>query len=216
MIGTCAVMMVGTDVVNDSWYVWRWLARWCQWWIGTCEWVIGLMWCGLECWLGGRLFVCSVSTIMMVWCGGINDWLFLVRNDDWLIVILLWWMVSWRHYYLLLPSAAEASWWWRPIMLCVFSEAFLVLGRVRPQGGRAPFRFVDLTSLRWSLFEILGVPTFWIRLIVYKCVFASSTAGRTSCDYTFWFFVRNNGTSRFSLKRAFDWLSYRQIWLFES
>ncbi len=36
----------------------------------------------------------------------------------------------------------------------VFSEAFLFLGRVRPQGGRAPFRSVDLTALRWSLFWI--------------------------------------------------------------
>ena len=35
----------------------------------------------------------------------------------------------------------------RPIMLCVFSEAFLVLGRVRPQGGRAPIIVIALIKV---------------------------------------------------------------------
>ena len=29
-----------------------------------------------------------------------------------------------------------------------------------------------------------------------------------------WYFVRNNGTNRFSFKRAFQWWFIRQIWLF--
>ena len=130
MIGTCAVMMVGTDVVNDSWYVWRWLARWCQWWIGTCEWVIG--------------------------------WYSVVWNVDWEWDCLVvcseeWWLVD---CYIIVMDGIVTTWWWcycraqpRPVdgryslKGSVFSEAFLVLGRVRPQGGRAPIIVIALIKV---------------------------------------------------------------------
>jgi len=55
----------------------------------------------------------------------------------------------------------------------VFSEAFLVgVDAIVPT-------VIDLTALRWALFEILDVPTHHVTSCFKWSIFASSTAGRT-------------------------------------
>ena len=52
---------------------------------------------------------------------------------------------------------------------------------------------MDLTALRWALFEILGAPDCHFIASFKLTVFASSTAGRTKLRLSF---VDDNGTNR--------------------
>jgi len=131
----------------------------CGWWrscgcivvLWLYQWLVGTLWLG--CWLG-----CWLGLVIgwLVRVGNVNEGSEVNRWGSTVVIVIMMMM--------LLPSAAEASWWWRLIKRSVFSEAFLFLGRVRPQGGRAvniiwilPMKvvaFLDLTctdrSLRFS------------------------------------------------------------------
>ena len=150
--------------------------------IGTCEWVIGMVWSMMD-WYDVRIILLArVSGWLVgtVWFGMLIGseivWLFVVRNDDWLIVILLWWMVSWRHYYLLLPSAAEASWWILPDWMEVSSAKRWIFDV--PTVLTRRIKVVAFWDLRRA-----NCQPIMMRLIVENCVFARATAGRPNCVY---------------------------------